>query len=82
LGWIQDEQEPQFFNHTYKELDASLANSGVASKYAAVCWNIWKERNRRIFENKMLTSYSLTMKMILDVELWQKLGAMSILEEF
>jgi zinc-binding in reverse transcriptase len=76
-------QLPSSVIYLSRTLDAGrLANSGVAIKYAAVCWNIWKERNRRIFENKMLTSYSLTMKMILDVELWQKLGAMSILEEF
>jgi zinc-binding in reverse transcriptase len=50
-----------------------MTNNLITQQYAAVCWNIWKERNRHIFQDKKMTANTLTTRVLLDLELWRTL---------
>jgi zinc-binding in reverse transcriptase len=41
---------------------------------AAACWNIWKERNRRIFQDIRRPSERLLMHVIANSALWDRIG--------
>jgi zinc-binding in reverse transcriptase len=45
--------------------------STYGRQIAAVCWNIWKERNQRIFHNTRMTTDILFMHVITDTLLWE-----------
>jgi recombinational DNA repair protein RecR len=56
-------------SQTY-HLTARKARNKHEQMMAATCWNIWKERNRRIFQDKKRDTNVLIMKIVEDAQLW------------
>jgi hypothetical protein len=45
-------------------------NQRMTQKCIYIIWNLWKERCRRIFDNRVMTENQLSLQIKLDVQLW------------
>jgi hypothetical protein len=53
----------------------SMARRGLRSIIMLVCWEIWKERNARIFEHKESAIAQLLPKIKDEARVWAMAGA-------
>jgi hypothetical protein len=57
-----------------------VPKKGLRSLIMLVVWEIWKERNRRIFDHKEMATSSLLTKIKEEVSLWALAGAQRLRE--
>jgi len=57
-----------------------ILKKGLISLTVLVVWEIWKERNRRIFDHKEMATSSLLTKIKEEVSLWALAGAKRLRE--
>ncbi len=47
-----------------------IARDGFDTCFVAACWELWKERNARLFNNKLSTAAELERKVLAEAEFW------------
>jgi zinc-binding in reverse transcriptase len=57
----------EFFSFLHS---VSKTTEQLVTHTAITCWNIWKERNIRIFQSKSIPSDRLFIMIMTDVQLW------------
>jgi hypothetical protein len=80
-----DELKPNSWTNThhnfqswYKSLVGKLTKERrktIVMLANLVCWEIWKERNRRIFEKKVMTASVMITNTLEEVDVWRIAGA-------
>jgi hypothetical protein len=80
-----DEMKPNSWTNTYHNFQSWYRGLvGTLSKERRktvvtltnlVCWEIWKERNRRIFEKKEMPASAMIVKTLEEVDVWRMAGA-------
>jgi hypothetical protein len=51
---------------------------GLRSLHMLLCWEVWYERNRRVFKDTELSMLQLVAKVLDEVQLWSACGAKDI----